>query len=125
MLIITNNKKVLDELGSEKNIEYHDIDALELLYIVRNKIHTGSILLSHPLSGSIKPNENPYKSILIDEKVGKLDYDSLMTIENSINTFIKFRNMGIKVSSEKKAQDDYSLIDFTLINSIDGLEQRI
>ncbi len=125
MLIITNNKRVLDELGSEKNIEYHDIDALELLYIVRNKIHTGSVLLSHPLSGSIKPNENPYKSILIDEKVGKLDYDSLMTIENSINTFIKFQNMGLKISSEKKAQEDYALIDFTLINSIDGLEQRI
>ncbi len=117
MVIITNNKKVLDEINSEIEVVYHNVDSLELLSIIRDKVHSGSVLLSHPLSGSIKPNENPYKSVLVDEKVGNLDYKSLEIIENAISTFVKFKNMGIKPIKTNTIDEDYALIDFTLISS--------
>ncbi len=117
MLVITNNKKVKEELNHKIDVSYHDCDSLELLYMVRDKIHRGAVLRSHPLSGSIKPNENPYKSLIIDDKVGELDYNSLEIIENAIETFMKFKNMGTRTSHAKNADEDYSLIDFTLISS--------
>ncbi len=117
MVIVTNNKKVHRELSNKIDIEYHDVDSLELLSIIRDKIHKGAVLLTHPLSGSIKPNENPYKSILIEDKIGSLDYKSLEIIENAIATFVKFKKMGIKPIKTDAVDEDYSLIDFTLISS--------
>ncbi len=115
--IITNNRTVSDEKFIGYLIEYHDVDSLDILYIVRDKIHEGAVLMTHPLSGSIKPNENPYKSILIDDVKGKLDYKSLDIIEKAILVFKKFRAMGIKVVDDYDVDKDYSLIDYTLISS--------
>ncbi len=117
MTIFTNNIRVYEELSKKINVEYHNVDSLELLCKVRNKIHMGAVLLSHPLSGSIKPNENPYKSLIIEDKEGCLDYKSLEVIENSINTFVKFKVMGNRIHSTTEANKDYSLIDFSLISS--------
>ncbi len=53
---------------------------------VRDKVHEGHELATHPLSGSVKPNETPYKTIMISEKKGVLDFNSLKIIEDSIAT---------------------------------------
>ncbi len=117
MLIVTNNKMLIDSDFDGVSVDYSDVDSLTLLYRIRDKIHKGWVILSHPLSGSIKPNENPYKSILIKEGDGKLDYKSLEIIENSIETFLKFKKIGMKQSKMSVVDEDYSLIDYTLISS--------
>ncbi len=117
LTIFTNNIMVLQKLSDKTDVEYFDVDSLEILYKIRNKIHNGAVLLSHPLSGSIKPNENPYKSLIIEDKEAGLDYKSLEIIENSINTFLKFKTIGDKVCSDQNADKDYALIDYSLISS--------
>lgn len=63
-VIVTNNPLVLERLGDTHNVEYEDISYESVLERVRDKIHLGHTLLSHPLSGSVKPNETPYLSDL-------------------------------------------------------------
>lgn len=90
---------------------------MEVLIQSRDLIHKGYILLTHPLSGSVKPNESPYKSILIEEGTGTLDIDSLRIIENSIATAEKFVKIRKIPTWPKSILEDFSEIDYSLIKN--------
>ena len=54
-VIVTNNPRVRDELGKEFEVDFADITYREVLCKVRDMIYEGHKLLTHPLSGSVKP----------------------------------------------------------------------
>ncbi|PWJ49242.1 GrdX family protein [Faecalicatena contorta] len=117
--IITNNPLVLKKLDKAHDVIFHEISYEEILREVRDRIHEGHRLLSHPLSGSVKPNETPYKSILITKgKEMRLDLKSLELIENAILACAKFHFKTDTYTSE--TYEDFQLIDWTLLES--GLE---
>ena len=89
--IITNNPLVLEKLGETHNVVYKEISYEEVLEEVRDRIHEGHLLLSHPLSGSVKPNETPYKSVMLSKGKGEMDERSLSIIENAIQACGKFQ----------------------------------
>ena len=113
--IITNNPLVLDRLKETHNVVYRKISYEEILREVRDRIHEGHILLSHPLSGSVKPNETPYKSIMISERKGEVDEGSLRLIENAIQACRKF--IFKSDLYEAPGYDDFQIIDLTLLES--------
>jgi hypothetical protein len=120
-LIITNNSLVFEKLNKTLDVELVGGGYIDVLYEVRDKIHKGAILLTHPLAGSVKPNETPYRTIIIDNVVGKLDFKSLSVIEGSIHTAKKFPVKDI-VWGEKVLQD-FRVIDLKLIESaLSGME---
>lgn len=113
--IFTNNPSVKN-LNTDIRICYKDITLLEVLIEARDLIHKGHALLTHPLSGSVKPNETPYKSIILSEKpVKEDDYNSLAIIEKSILTVNKFNNISATPNWNESVLEDFQLIDFTLI----------
>ena len=114
-VVVTNNPKVRDELGQEFYVDYADITYREILCKVRDMIYEGHKLLTHPLSGSVKPNETPYKSILVAKKTVKMDVQDASIIENSIITADKF---SVKFPEmPQSVREDFQLIDSTLIRS--------
>lgn len=116
-IIITNNKDLLLKNYKDTEVELFDISYMDVLIIVRDFVHKGHVLLSHPLCGSLKPNENPYKSVLISKKTQKsIDMQSLNIIENSIQTAKRFPIKKDRVLSEK-VLSDFRLIDKCLIES--------
>ena len=82
-LIISNNKLVKEDLSIYAEVMLVEGSLLQTMEQTRDLIHKGYILLTHPLSGSIKPNETPYKSIAV-EKTGAGRYGFLEIIEQSI-----------------------------------------
>lgn len=114
--IITNNVLVNNKYSNHYEVEYLDIDYIGILKKTRDYIHTGHKLLTHPLSGSIKPNETPYKSIMISKEKLQLDMDSLMIIEESIKTANKFINKIGKVNSNNRIDEDFQIVDLSLID---------
>ena len=74
--------------------------------------HKGYRLLTHPLSGSVKPGETPYKSVLMS-RGERLDMTSLTLIEDAIRTGRKFEDKSEKYSG--KTLDDLKLIDMDLL----------
>ncbi len=118
-ILITNNKLVYDEYKGKFEVVYDDdFDYLGILEMVRNKIHEGYQLLTHPLSGSIKPNETPYKSILISSNKSVLDISGLMIVEESILTAKKFLNNKKTPDWTEKVLDDFRVIDYSLISNV-------
>ncbi|MDD3192908.1 MAG: GrdX family protein [Oscillospiraceae bacterium] len=115
MQIVTNNPLVREKLQDHYAVDYAEGSFGELLVRVRDKAHLGYRLLSHPLSGSVKPNETPYKSVLISDGPGALDVESLTIIENSILTADKFPVKYPQMSAKMRA--DFQLIDYTLLQS--------
>ncbi len=116
-MIITNNPLVCEN-NEKESVHFLEEDLLELMKFVRNKIHLGHRLLSHPLAGSIKPNETPFKSILISQSREKsMDYGSLKIIEDSIQmTESLIRNKKMRKWPDRILKD-FSLIDNDLITS--------
>ena len=117
-IIVTNNPRVRDEYGMKYCVFYRECSFDDLLYFVRDKIHKGHRLLTHPLSGSVKPNETPYKSIMISADTGRLDDESLSLIEDAITVatsgkFERYRQRQKILTEEILA--DFRMIDYFLI----------
>ena len=55
-IIITNNTMVRDEFEGKYQVEYEDLSYEDTLKKVRDRVQEGYKLLTHPLSGSVKPN---------------------------------------------------------------------
>lgn len=118
-IIITNNKYVADKFEDLLKVEYfEDKEYLEILEYVRDKIHAGHELLTHPLSGSIKPNETPYKSIIISGATGELNESGLKIIEESLLTARKFINDRRTPKWTESILDDFRVIDLSLMENV-------
>lgn len=127
-LIISNNPKVKKEMNNlkfEGNFEFDGkTEYLDVLYRARNLIHLGHTLLTHPLSGSIKPSETPYKSLVLSEKPEKLDYQSMEIIEDSIEMAKKMIEGSRKRVYTDRIRDDFQLVDYTLLkNALESINQ--
>ncbi len=119
MLLITNNPMVRDHYKDSDTIEVEFINVLgymDVLKRARDLIHLGKVLTTHPLSGSVKPNETPFKSVaLADSSLHEVD--SLDMIENAIATYIKFENNRPLRTWSPRVQDDFMVVDHDLITN--------
>lgn len=124
-ILVTNNLAVYKNYRDRiETIYIETAGYVDILLTVRNKIHNGHKLLTHPLSGSVKPNETPYKSIMITKEKSKLDIDSLEIIEDSITTANKLIKEKRTPKWTNKILEDFQLIDFDLIKSgIESMKQ--
>ncbi len=119
-IIITNNSLVAEKIHK---VTQHECDVLykeeysflTVLEHARNLIHKGHALLTHPLSGSIKPYETPFKTVVVSKSVSELDINSLDIIERAIETTKKFLSDYNKREFTDKIYDDFRLIDYSLI----------
>lgn len=120
-MIVTNNSKVQECYEKKHKVFFVEGGYRDVLVVVRDWIHKGHLLETHPLMGSIKPNETPYRSVIVsDETTGTTDPASVMIIEDGISVFDKFaknprgdRGEG----SSEKIKEDFKEIDLSLIKS--------
>ncbi|MEI0581005.1 GrdX family protein [Brachyspira pilosicoli] len=114
-VLITNNPKIFEEFNSSNvKVEYFpDLDFMGILYKVRDYIHLGYKLLTHPIVSSIKPYETPYKSVVLS-KDDNVDLYSLEVIENAIELTKNFLDKP-KRKLTKEIDLDFRLIDYKLV----------
>ena len=124
MIILTNNPDVAQTF-QDRNVLWVEGSYRDVLIEARDLIHQGCRLLTHPLMGSLKPNETPYRSVAVSSEQGGLDMDSLLLIENAIETFDKFAQVTRPdrgVNTPERMLADFRMIDLSLIES--ALEGR-
>ena len=116
LIIVTNNPMSKEQFESKYKVIFIEGTMMDILKKVRNNIHEGHKLLTHPLMSSIKPNETPYRTICISkEKLSKVDLQSLSIIEESIMTTEKFLSDFNTPQWNEKILLDFQLIDSDLI----------
>ena len=116
MQIISNNPMVKEQITQQPVIfidgSYGDV----LIEAKRLIVDDHHVLLSHPLSGSIKPNETFYKSILITTtQQSQIDMESLDLIDQALNTYEKFNRNFKTPNWPERVLEDFATIDLDLL----------
>lgn len=132
-ILITNNPSALDLTSRRlERVEHHETDLIMDVFVaVRDYVHAGHRLLTHPLSGSVKPYETLYKSVLITAQpvasagghspaVAMSAVESLIMIEDAIVMARNFEAANRGRRWTDRLRSDFQLIDRSLIQS--GLE---
>jgi len=111
--LLTNNP-----MAAERYVSRFDINLLRgysvlgVLKEVRNLVHQGNRLLTHPVTSGTAPNGNPFCSVVVSAEAGSTDFNSVSIIENSIAVREKI-SMNLKLPDT--AIEDFMLIDCDMI----------
>jgi len=92
-LLYSNNPLLQSfSLLAEEGVELHMVEGgyRDVLVAVRDKVYAGHALLTHPLAGSIKPNQTPYRSVMLEEKPRAADAASCEIIAQAIEVYDRF-----------------------------------
>ena len=115
IVIISNNPMVRESYRGRIDVCFVDGSYRDVLIRTRDACHQGHRLLSHPLSGSVKPNETLYKSIMISKEAARADRESVELMEKAIFTADKFG--PVRRNWRERERKDFQLVDLTLIDS--------
>ena len=123
--IITNNSLCRDKYQELLPVEYLEGKGyMDVLLTVRDYIQKGWRLETHPMTGSLKPNQTPYKSIMVSDL--PLDqeefYSQEMTIENRILSCRKFLEIKQTPDWSEEIRKDFMIVDLSLI---EGAIQKV
>lgn len=113
-LIVSNNPMVKEKFD---NVYFIEGTSRELLEKVRDLVHSGSELITHPLGASLRMMFSPCFSVVVKEKQGKLNNFHAEIIESSIEKY----NQHMEVREEDvKNSKDYAVVDYKLLESALG-----
>lgn len=108
--IITNNPKgrFWQKPGETNHVlwRWQEGGLKEVLIAARDLVHLGWQLVNHPLASSIKPDQSPYKTLVLTQGKG-VELQSLRLIEGALAAAEKF---GPFTAGKHLA--DLQLIDF-------------
>ena len=123
MLLVTNNEKVRTKYGPLCTVRFVDGGHNDVLKTVRDLVHKGHRLLTHPLAGSVKPNETPFRSVALSGEAGAVDLPSLELIEEAMSMCRQFPPRFHRgEDAPPDMRDDFAEIDFRLIDGALSLQ---
>ena len=123
LFVLTNNPMVRDIWASELDIDYRpDLSFRQVLIAARDLVYAGHRLYTHPLAGSVKPNETPYKSVALSRTAGRFDPAEAEIMANAVITADKFPDRGVRLND--RVLEDFRLIDYTLLSGALDLDAR-
>lgn len=109
--IVTNNPNVK---GVYEEVLFVDGTFLEVLLNVRDLVHQGYELISHPLGASIRMMYSPYRSIIVGNKLNETNEAHIEIIESSI---YNYKNTMQRREPDKANSKDYAVIDLNILKS--------
>jgi len=116
LIIVTNNPLSKEKFSKYYDVTFIDGDVESVYKVVRDRIHLGYRLLTHPLMSSVKPNETPYRTVCVTKKkYEQVDFKSLQLIENSIMELKKFLSIAPVPEYMSEVLYDFQVIDYDLI----------
>jgi len=116
IIVLTNNSLVRDGYGKDLDIIFIDGEYIDVLKSARDMVHKGAKLITHPLMGSVKPNETPFRSIIVAQG-DSLDIESLTVMESSIASAEKFQRDVKAPLWNDSILNDFRFVDLKLFES--------
>ena len=121
VLIVTNNYKAAEKYRSREQLSVEFLEGqgyLAVLLRVRDLLHAGWHLLSHPQASNLKPMQTPYKSVLVGMGISVQPFErDIEMIESAIAGYEKFTKGKTLPSWTEKIRDDFCTVDLAVIDS--------
>ena len=111
LLIVSNNPAVWKFFAG---IVFVPQSPLEVMREVRNRLHHGWKLITHPLMGSIRLLRNPYRSVVLGAPEKELDSNGLFMVEDA---YWRLSQTRYDTSSDASFLD-YQTIDLELLKTV-------
>ena len=117
-ILVTNNDRAAGEWGDSVNHVFMMDTYEEVLKKARDLIHTGHKLLTHPQASSLKPNQTPYRTILLYGVQGSGEAEDVCLIENALETYEKWNSIKKSPEYDEKTAYDYKTSDLSMIENV-------
>ena len=117
-IIVTNNNRVYEKYRNTMTVLLLDTYE-EVLFKVRDMVYDRHKLLTHPQASSLKPNQTPFRSVIVYPKGKDDNMEDILLIEKCIETFRKWQE--IAPTPEKYAEnvtEDFKTIDLSVIDGV-------
>ena len=80
-ILVTNNDRVYEKYKDQMKVIF--LDGYEdVLIKVRDLVYDKHVLLTHPQASSLKPNQTPYRSVVVYPKGEEDNIKDIMLIDN-------------------------------------------
>ncbi len=117
-LILTNNPMAAEKFAHCGEVRFYPEDNYrQLLIRVRDLVYVGHRLQNHPLYGSLRPHETPYRTVVVSAEASTPDMEECTILSDSLSRLDSFLLPDKNVMSEKLLHD-YQLIDCSLVERI-------
>ena len=116
--LITNNDRVYEKYKNDLEVILLKTYE-EVLLKTRDLVYDRHVLLTHPQASSLKPNQTPYRSVVVYPKGEEDNMKDIMLIEKCIETFRQWQDIAKTPDSyEDKVANDFKTIDLSVIDNI-------
>lgn len=118
--LITNNPDVRQKYSGRITICFMP-SYEEVLLRTRDLVYDRHILLTHPQASSLKPNQTPYRTVLVyplDGSGYKDNVDSIMLIEKCIETYYQWQRTAPSPDHyDERTDRDFRTIDLSVTDA--------
>lgn len=112
--LLTSNNRGLCQLV--RRGRWVNGSSMDVFVAVRDLVHRGCLLLTHPLYGNLRPHQQPFRSILLEEREGLVDLDSLSWIEEAVAVYrAEEGRVPLPDALPEGTRADYAFIDAELM----------
>ena len=116
--LVTNNDRVYRKYKDDMEVvllgSYRDV-----LIKVRDLVYDRHILLTHPQASSLKPNQTPFRSVMVYPKGEEDNTKDIMLIEKCIETFEQWQEIAPTPGHyQKNVEGDFKTLDLSVIETI-------
>ena len=118
-LLVTNNRLCFEKYRDRVRVDYlEDGSYLDVLVRARDYVQKGSRIETHPMAGSIKPNQTPFRSVLLSDR--KMDGDEVIENELMIEDAVLMTKKCLSDRPVRKWDEsivnDFRQVDLELIS---------
>ncbi len=114
-ICLTNNPAMKDHAISVELIRSSSLDVLKR---ARSLVHDGWELLSSPFYGNFKPNQQPYRTLLLRKKNGggaSYDIQSISLIEDAVRFYESSHKIMSTGELDENIEKDFRYLDIVLM----------
>lgn len=118
VILVTNNDRVYEKYKEQMEVQLLD-SYREVLFKVRDLVYDRHLLLTHPQASSLKPNQTPFRSIMVYPKGQEDNTNDILLIEKCIETYQQWQDIAATPNDyQKSVAEDFKTIDLSVIENI-------
>ena len=117
-ILITNNDRVHEKYKNELTVILMDTYE-DVLIKTRDMVYDRHTLLTHPQASSLKPNQTPYRSVVVYPKGEEDNMKDILLIEKCLETYYQWQEIApTPLFYQEKVANDFKTIDLSVIDNI-------